>query len=95
MSKIPTAAEFIAKKIEMGDAGSTRLMLIEFAKLHVEAALEAAAEKANMIGETQHNNNAPDQYEDFVYVSDPNGPDYGYRVNKDSILNAYPQENIK
>jgi len=107
MSKTPTAEDFLQDHLEISHfyddktnqmvcfSSDMQKAMIEFAKLHVEAALEAAAEKANMIGETQHNNNAPDQYEDFVYVSDPNGPDYGYRVNKDSILNAYSQENIK
>lgn len=53
--------------------------------------LEAAAENADMIGETQHNNGAPDKYENFVYVIDSNGPDYGYTVNKQSILNTINQ----
>ncbi len=96
-----TAEEFLKK---LDDASGTTWTdsdidickaFIEFAKLHVEAALEAASEKANMFGETQHSNNAPDVYEDFVYVSNPNGADYGYRVNKESILNAYPLDNIK
>lgn len=68
---------------------------IKFAKLHVEVALKEASEQANMFGETQHNNNAPDRTEDFIYVVDSNGPDYGYVVNKKSILEAYPLDNIK
>lgn len=61
--------------------------MIEFGK----QILELAAENANMIGETQHNNRAPDVFEDFVYVSDSNGPDYGYTVNKQSILDTIKQ----
>jgi len=88
MNKVPTAkASFTLSDMKE--------CMIEFAKLHVEAALEEASKKANMLGVTQHNNNAPDVYEDFIYVSNDNGPDYGYTVNKESIINAYPLENIK
>ena len=48
-------------------------MMIEFAKLHVEAALKEASEEA------------------YVEVLDYND----YEVNKQSILDAYPLENIK
>lgn len=58
----------------------------------IEQTLEEAAEKANMLGETQHDNGAPDVQEDFVYVSNSNGPDYGYTVNKQSITNVF--ENV-
>lgn len=94
MEKIPTAKEFIATHNRLNDS-STELLMIEFAKLHVELALEEASEKADMLGQTQHNNNAPDEYTGFVYVTNPNGADYGYTVNKDSILKSYPIENIK
>ena len=47
--------------------------MIEFAKLHVEAALKEASEEA------------------YVEVLDYND----YEVNKQSILDAYPLENIK
>ena len=53
MSKIPTASEFIKSKIETGDAGSTRLMLIEFAKLHVEAAIKECIQSAPSGGTDQ------------------------------------------
>jgi hypothetical protein len=49
--------------------------MIEFAKLHVEAALKAASENADTLkGE--------------VYASKG-------AINKDSILNSYPLDNIK
>jgi hypothetical protein len=75
-------------------------IMIEFAKIKVTAALKCASEKANMLGETQHNNNTPDKIEDFVYVVNSNGSDYGgadyrYVVNKDSILNSYDLTQIK
>ena len=53
---------------------------IEFAKLHVEAALKTASE------------NAETDYE----LGNPFDPNSRYEiVNKESILNAYPLENIK
>ena len=96
MSKIPTAQEFIDENWRGKGLGlDVKGLMIEFAKLHAEAQQEAILEKVNMIGVTQHNNNAPDVYQDFVYVSNDNGPDYGYTVNKESIINAYPLTNIK
>jgi len=96
-NKIPTAEEFFG--FISGERSYppdfVHRTAIEFAKRHVEAALKAASKKANMLGITQHNNSAPDKCEDFVSVFDSNGPDYGYTVNKDSILNAYPLTNIK
>lgn len=47
--------------------------VIEFAKLHVEAALKAASEKVEWNGYTLA----------------------GVEIDKDSILDAYPLENIK
>lgn len=54
----------------------------------IEKTLDNAADKANMLGVTQHNNNAPDVTDEFIYVVDNNGPDYGYTVNKESITNT-------
>ena len=50
--------------------------MIEFAKLHVEAALKAASENSELEGDEESN---------FDYIC----------INKQSILNAYPLENIK
>lgn len=50
---------------------------IEFAKLHVEAALEAAAEKIKSDALRDFGSEVPDCW------------------NLDSILNAYPETNIK
>lgn len=75
MDKIPTAEEFLNNHkfhlVEHEEYIST--VIIEFAKLHVEAALKQASENAEsiVIG---------------GLISE---------VNKDSILNAYPLENIK
>lgn len=54
--------------------------MIEFAKMHVQAALEVASENA----ETK---------EEYDNIYDPN--DKYYVVDKNSILNSYPLTNIK
>ena len=69
MSKIPTAKDFW----DDNTFNDHEEALIEFAKLHVEAALEEANRKVIVT---------------YYY-------DEGIRVNKDSILNAYPLTNIK
>ena len=93
MSKIPTVEEILIKESillktieESGNfplnltrdthiqtAKDIKKAMIEFAKLHVEAALEEANRKVIVT---------------YYY-------DEGIRVNKDSILNAYPLTNIK
>lgn len=101
-NNIPTAEELVLSIAspnfwELYNGVKEQLVdkIIEQNKLHVKAALEKAAEDANLIGETQHNNRAPDVIRDFVYVADSNGPDYGFTVNKESILDAYPEDLIK
>ena len=70
MKKLPTAEEWIRKH----DGYFTPDRLIEFAQMHVKAALEAAVQKYT---------------HDETHVSD--NPAY----LEQSILNAYPDENIK
>lgn len=75
MKQLPTAEEFLwnGTIITQGDTepygrlpnDKVSLVMIEFAKLHVQAALNAACE------------------------SD------GYDIDQDSVLNAYPLDNIK
>jgi hypothetical protein len=74
-NNLPSAWEFITNYPGhlTGDVDDETLM-IEFAKLHVEAALKAASEDAHT--------------KDVPYTDD-------VEVDKDSILNAYPLENIK
>ena len=82
-----TAEDFLVKKnyplsYEFGGLGMyyVREAMIEFAKMHVQEALKQASEEA----EVEHE------------LSNPYDPNSGYEiVNKDSILNAYPLENIK
>ena len=94
MEKIPTAEELLANNIDgLRDIIDDEDLFIfykgvvcefakELTKIHVELALEEASEKADMLGQTQHNNNAKDIYTSFVYVCNPIGADYGYTVNK-------------
>ena len=63
----------LTRDTHIGTAKNIKKAMIEFAKLHVEAALKEANRKVIVT---------------YYY-------DEGIRVNKDSILNAYPLENIK
>ena len=84
MSKIPTAEEFLKEKGI--DNKIVEGVLVQFTKLHVKAALEAAAENARIKTEYYHE-------EDVGRTRLREMLDY--EVNKKSILNAYPEENIK
>jgi len=77
---IPTAEEQL---MIYGTKNSIEVM-IEFAKLHVEAALKEASEKAKQI-------------EDPYAYTGNTGSEYpaDYIIDKDSILNAYSLKNIK
>jgi hypothetical protein len=74
MEKIPTAKLFRETKLmDSSKPYTEEEIMIEFTKIHVEAALKEASEDVEL--ETYGN--------------------FGNSVNKDSILNAYPLENIK
>ena len=81
-NRIPTAEEFFISVVgENPDEfnGYIKECMIEFAKLHVEAALKEASEKASLT--------------DFAYEFLQEGaPD---AIDKETILKAYPLENIK
>ena len=86
MSKIPTAEDFffdfpgLPVYIESYSPEDFSKILIEFAKLHVKAALEAAANNVEV----------------SIELSNPYDPESEYaEVNKQSILSAYPESNIK
>jgi hypothetical protein len=104
MSKIPTAEEFLNDTQEgnsiwgdlLKDKGDVfyeedvKIAMIEFAKLHCEAALKAASENAGLLHYefkedwmTKYHNMESDTYGDLI------------AININSILNAYPIENIK
>lgn len=73
--EIPSAIDF-AYALESNNPEDIATGLKEFAKLHVKAALLAAAENA-----------------DITYTEEKTW-DFTY-VDKETILNAYPLENIK
>ena len=78
---IPTAEEYLRSQ-SMNDRKLSEVILntmIEFAKMHVTEALKQAYEKADL---------------DFIYTEyGGNEPDAV--INKESILTAYPLQNIK
>lgn len=75
MEKIPTILEFIQNNPTYNRAE----LATEFAKLHVQAALQTAAEKADI--------------EVWLDYQGENGS--SYIVDRQSILLAYPLENIR
>jgi hypothetical protein len=80
MEKIPTTEDFLQQNNVVGMTGLLVPLMIEFAKLHVEAALKSASENAKT--EEVWEGNTGSEYCDTI-------------VNKDSILNSYPPENIE
>jgi hypothetical protein len=90
MEKIPTAEEVIDKMVKFASVNDTinctvyslSQVMIEFAKLHVEAALKAASEKAKITERKKVIDNTGG------YVRIPT-------IYKKHILNAYSLENIK
>ena len=80
-----TAKEFLKKNAP----NSTEGFMIEFARMHVEAALKEAFNNS----EIRVSENDTNEYPSFV-----NNYDDGYvtiTVSKDSILNSYPLSKIK
>ena len=78
MEQLPTAEEFLQQEqfyaVTSGDEYEIAQAMIEFAKLHVQAALESASKN----GRTRTN----DESTSII-------------VDSDTILNAYPLDNIK
>lgn len=91
MDKIPTADQFIdniikaKKRSHVYTASQVNYLIVEFAKLHVITALEVASEKSRL---SLNGSNVP--YGE--HTSEKCGT---WTINKESILNAYPLENIK
>jgi len=86
MEKLPTAEEILEKYNkkfeEEGIVYDLSKPMIEFAKLHVEAALKAASEKVKTKTVEE-------------YISKSGEYEYSQYPDKDSILNAYPLTLIK
>lgn len=87
MNKLPTAEEYFSKRYaELGINHTDEIdgediqIAIEFTKLHIDAALKEASEKAKT-------------KEDIAIFAE--GTFETQIVDKDSILNAYPLTNIK
>lgn len=73
-------------------------LMIEFAKLHVQAALEFANKKAQLCLRRYNNNDFKQaSFIELLYGQEvPTEKECEYwGISKDSILNAYPLENIK
>ena len=80
-----TAKEFLTingdKDFRLSESGNyVSEMMINFAKIHVKAALEAASEKATIKDEIAH-------FQEGSYIT--------HVLAKESILEAYPLSNIK
>jgi hypothetical protein len=102
--KVPTAEEVFKEYhgFEADHSSSDIIdLMIEFAKIHVEAALKEASEKAKVQGysyDYESNSRTDlDVYGAEMNVDGVTDCDTGLYVstNKESILNAYPIENIK
>lgn len=87
MEKIPTAKEFIIQNKERFEGLSVDVWLVEFAQLHVQAALEAAAE--NIPTEVSIDEKTFDKM-GIRYLSEESEQEI-----KKSILKAYSFKNIK
>lgn len=71
--------------------GTIKLLMVEFAKLHVQAALQEASKKVHLSDELDENFGRVNK------IISPNliGRERKIIVNKNSILNSYPDSNIK
>ena len=101
MEQIKTAEEFIKENTPQHHLGDLKIpcyyppaiqkMMIEFAKLHVEAALKAAYTNSKIIGTWGK--------EDWEGINIATRDEYGgwidVEISEKSILNSYPLDNIK
>ena len=99
MAEIPTAEAWLKHFEENAYPGtSISECMIEFAKLHVEAALKAGSEKALIDRKPTGEGHDSDEETSIYFYGDLGYEDYipvEYTTNKDSILNAYLLTNIK
>jgi hypothetical protein len=98
MEKLPTAEEFLKEAQSNPTKGwTTHKAMIEFAKLHVEAALKEASEKATWQNESFDTYFGDLRNFDFIDTDGAGDPSTGHNVfvDKDSILNSYSLEKIK
>jgi len=98
MERVLTAEEFYHQAINDNTIGSSITDLMNaYAKLHVEAALKEASEKATWQNESFDTYFGDLRNFDFIDTDGAGDPSTGHNVfvNKDSILNSYPLEKIK
>lgn len=105
METIPTAEILLSNKFSEVKGSLSILdmqgLMIQFAKLHVEAALKAASDKAQWDKETRESwfGDMSRVNGDYDFEStDGDGVPYELHkvvINKNSILNSYPLENIE
>jgi hypothetical protein len=102
-NNIPTADEFVRSRFQNSDKAdfeSNKRNLIEFAKIHVEAALKAASEKALLNTYKKSICSKKPRWKRVSKKEAEEGVDLfsfecQWKVSKSSIKNAYPLENIK
>ena len=102
---IPTAEEFLKSKglfndksIRLSNIGmTTSEAMIEFAKMHVTAALKEASDKAIWKHESFDTHFGDSTNFDFIDTDCAGDPSTGHNVfvDKDSILNSYPLDKIR
>ena len=85
-----TAEKFLNKWITNPlDYNDIENLMIEFAKLHVKVALKEASEKAELY---RYNNGFK---QSKANIKEEYCFNYKVAIDKETILNAYPLENIK
>jgi hypothetical protein len=92
-NEVPTAEEFLMREdlpIDFLSGDDVNFAMIEFAKLHVQAALEAASYGAKLASYDNKANKPGTSGFTTMTVNDVE-----WRPCSESILNAYPLENVK
>jgi len=97
MDKIPTAEEFLKQKpfIHSMTRGDQQVAMIEFAKLHLQAQKEAIVKNAKVLMIDNCSDHTPywgacstcGEYHNYKIPSE--------EIDKSSVLNSYPLDNIK
>ena len=90
-TNLPTAEEFLRKNnFNLFATSPFTEMLIEFAKIHVKEALQAAYENGML-----HIIDNEEYREDVELIDEYNCGSHTIVLHKPSIINSYPQELIK
>ena len=96
MKNLPTAKELFDKMLSENEETTSTEMMIEFAKLHVEAALKEASKSKRIdlyvrpdVKGTKYKLVEPGEKYDIFETRQM------WKINKEAILNSYPLEKIK